>query len=178
MRKYRTTFNYPQVLHAFNAYKRGNALVGISGDVELPDLNHMTETLSGPGILGEIDAIVLGFFEHLQVKVPFAVMYDDYFGLLAFDEDGELTLRGSIQTEDRRNGRTREVPVRVVFRGKSQSAELGKWAQGAKNESAITIGLSYLKIEVDGEERIELDKYAFIFRVNGKDLLADVRRNI
>lgn len=91
-----TSLTIPQVLHAFNIYESGNALAGISGDVTLPDLESMTETLSGPGIAGEIEAPVLGFFSSMTVEIPFAVIYGDYFRLMKFQKNCELMLRGSL----------------------------------------------------------------------------------
>lgn len=173
-----TSLAIPQVLHAFNIYESGNALAGISGDVTLPDLESMTETLSGPGIAGEIEAPVLGFFSSMTVEIPFAVIYGDYFRLMKFQKNCELMLRGSIQVENKSDGSIIQVPLRVVFRGKTKTAGFGKATQGTKNENSITLELSYLKIEVDGETKFEVDKYNFKFVVDGVDLLADVRKNI
>ena len=43
----------PGVINNFNLYNNGTALVGLTGEISLPDFEGMTETLSGPGILGE-----------------------------------------------------------------------------------------------------------------------------
>ena len=43
----------PEVINNYNVYDdRANRLIGISGEVELPNFEAMTETLSGSGILG------------------------------------------------------------------------------------------------------------------------------
>ena len=42
----------PGVINNFNLYNNGTALVGLTGEISLPDFEGMTETLSGPGILG------------------------------------------------------------------------------------------------------------------------------
>ena len=36
----------------------------------------------------------------------------------------------------------------------------------------------YMKVDIDGKELLELDKYNFIFSVNGTDYLAETRRNL
>ena len=41
----------PGVINNFNLYNNGTALVGLTGEISLPDFEGMTETLSGPGIL-------------------------------------------------------------------------------------------------------------------------------
>ena len=53
-------YNIPSKINSFNVYKDGTKLVGISDEVTLPDFESLTETLSGPGILGEVDDPTLG----------------------------------------------------------------------------------------------------------------------
>ena len=45
----------PEVLNDYNAYLSGNRLVGTTGEVKLPDLEGLTETIKGCGILGEFE---------------------------------------------------------------------------------------------------------------------------
>ena len=45
----------PEVLNHFNIYNGANALVGVSGEVELPELEAITDTVEGTGVLGEIE---------------------------------------------------------------------------------------------------------------------------
>ena len=165
----------PSVVNNYNVYNRGNALVGISGEVELPDLEAMTETLSGSGLLGEIEEAITGSYGSMKITIPFAVLYGDMFDLLDLSKSLELTLRGSIQVTEKTNGQVGYIPVRIALRGKSNTTKLGKIAQGAKGEPSVEIELTYIKIEVDGKERIELDKLNSVYKVNGIDLLAKVK---
>lgn len=50
----------PGVINNFNLYNDGTVLVGLTGEISLPDFEGMTETLSGPGILGEIEEVIIG----------------------------------------------------------------------------------------------------------------------
>lgn len=52
----------PGVINNFNLYNDGTVLVGLTGEISLPDFEGMTETLSGPGILGEIEEVIIGQF--------------------------------------------------------------------------------------------------------------------
>ena len=45
-------------------------------------------------------------------------------------------------------------------------------------ENETTLELDYLKIEVNSETTAEVDKYNFIYKVNGTDYLAAVRRAV
>ena len=42
--------------------------------------------------------------------------------------------------------------------------------------ASVTLGLTYVLIEMGGEKKMELDKLNEIYVVNGKDLLEDVRK--
>ena len=173
-----TSLAIPQVLHAFNIYDKGNVARGISRDVGLPNFEAMTETVSGPGIAGEIEAPILGFFNSMELELPWAVIYGDFYKTLEFQKNAELMLRGSVQVENRSNGALEETACRLVFRGKTKKVELGNATQGGKNENKTTYEITYLKLEEAGETKVELDKENFVFNVNGTDLLAEVRKNI
>ena len=69
----------PEVLNHFNAYQKGTKLVGISGEVELPELKSITDTIEGSGVMGEIEDPVTGQFESMKIKIPFATLYESIF---------------------------------------------------------------------------------------------------
>ena len=90
----------PDKLHDFNVYSNANKLIGISGEVKLPELAAMSETLSGPGIMGEIDSPTPGFFSGMEQEIPFRTLYEDMFSLMSPLDAVDINLRGAIQTID------------------------------------------------------------------------------
>ena len=66
--------------------------------------------------------------------------------------------------------------MRVVYRGRCKKISLGTVKQGGPMDSSITIELTYILIEMDGKKKIELDKVNGVFKVNGVDLLAKVKK--
>ena len=44
--------NIPEVINNFNAYNQGNVLIGVTGQVQLPNFDAITEEIKGAGILG------------------------------------------------------------------------------------------------------------------------------
>lgn len=165
----------PEVIRDFNMYLSGRKLVGITGEVSLPEFDSMTETISGAGILGEYETPLAGRFASMEQEVPFRVINEDYFKLINPTKPVELTLRGAIQYTKSSDGSEDQMGMRVIFRGRCKKISPGTVKNGLM-ESKITIELTYIKIEMDGKERIELDKTNIKFRVNGVDLLAKVRR--
>ena len=62
----------PEVLNHFNIYNGANALVGVSGEVELPELEAITDTVEGTGVLGEIEDPVTGQFSSATITEKYS----------------------------------------------------------------------------------------------------------
>ena len=169
-------YDIPSVINHYNAYYgAAEELIGQSGEVELPDFEAITDTIDGGGILGEFEDPVTGHFESMEVTVPFAVLYKSQFDLINTTDPPMLTFRGSEQVINKSTGNTDYVPVRVIIKGKAKTNKLGKLSRGKKGEPEITMEVLYIKVEVDGETMVELDKLNFRFIVNGVDLMEKVR---
>ncbi len=168
-------YNIPSKINSFNVYKDGTRLIGISEEVTLPDFESLTETLSGPGILGEVDDPTLGHFSSMEMEIPFRTMDRDLFILSDDISSVTITLRGSIQYTVNETGATAFKPMRIVVRGKNKGITGGKAKQGSGTSSSIKLEVLYILIEIDSVIEIELDKLNFIYKVHGKDLLEKVR---
>ena len=165
----------PEVINDFNLYLSGGLLGGMTGEVALPDFEAMTSTTSGNGILGEYEAIVLGHYGSMEQEVPFRCINEDYFKMVSPSKSVELTLRGAIQQSERDTMSEGEVGMRVVFRGRCKKISIGTVKQREQMGSMVSLELTYILIEMDGKERICLDKINTIYRINGVDQLAKIR---
>ncbi|NBH77705.1 phage tail protein [Clostridiaceae bacterium] len=165
----------PEVINDFNLYLSGNKLGGTTGEVALPDFEPITSTTSGNGILGEYEAIVLGHFGSMEQEIPFRCINEDYFKMVSPSKSVELTLRGAIQQSERDTLNEGEVGMRVVFRGRCKKISIGTVKQREQMGSMVSLELTYILIEMDGKERICLDKINTIYRINGVDQLAKIR---
>lgn len=169
----------PEVLNHYNVYNdRAKKLIGISGEIDLGELEAITDTIEGTGILGEIEDPVTGQFTSLKIKIPFAVLYEDLFSLMNTTKPPQLTLRASMQCMDPTTGETGYYPVKIVVRGKASSTTLGKVTKGKKGEPEIELEILYIKIMVNSKTTLELDKLNFKFVLNGKDMLAKIRKQV
>ena len=166
----------PEVIHDFNIYNTGNKIVGLTGEVSLPDFEAMTETISGAGILGKIETTIAGRYGSMEQEIPFRCIDADYFKLIDPTTPVDLTLRGAIQYNVRANGSTDYMGMRVVFRGRCKKITIGTVKQGGPMDSSITLELTYILVEMDGKKKIELDKINSTFKVNNVDLLAKVKK--
>ena len=83
----------PEVLNHYNVYNdKAKKLIGISGEIELGELEALTDTLEGAGVLGEIEDAVTGQFASIKIKIPFSVLYEDMFSIIDTTTPPQLTL--------------------------------------------------------------------------------------
>ena len=165
-------------INAYNVYRDSKKLVGLSDEVTLPDFEGLTETISGPGILGEIDEPLLGHFGASEIEVPFRTLNEEMFDLLAQGQAVNLTLRMSTQAIVESTMATDFMPSRVVINGKSKGFTGGSAKQGQGTGSSVKVEIIYILIEVNNKKKFELDKLNFVYKVNGVDLLAKVRKQV
>lgn len=169
----------PEVLNHYNVYNdAAKKLIGISGEIELGDLEAITDTIEGAGVLGEIEDPVTGQFSSIKIKIPFSVLYEDLFSLMNTTKPPQLTLRASMQCMDPTTGETGYYPVKIVVRGKASKTGLGKVTKGKKGEPEIELEILYIKIMINNKTTLELDKLNFKFVLNGVDMLKKVRDQV
>ena len=166
----------PEVLNHFNVYNdSAKKLIGISGELGLPEMEAITDTLEGSGVLGEIEDPVTGQFSSMKMKIPFAVLYEDMFSIMNTTKPPQLTLRASMQCMDPSTGETGYYPVKIVVRGKPSTSNMGKAVKGKKMEPEVELEMLYIKIQINNKTVLELDKLNFKYVLNGVDMLAKIR---
>lgn len=164
----------PSKINMFNVYRDGTTLAGVSGEVTLPDFEAISETISGPGILGEVDDPTIGHFGSQEMEVPFRTVIESAFDMMNPGSEVNLTLRGSIQVTTSGGG-VDYVGMRVVVRGKCKSFTGGTVKQGAAMSSSIKLELTYIRIDIDSKPMVELDKMNSVYKLRGVDILAKAR---
>lgn len=164
----------PEKINDFNVYNSGNVLVGITDEVTLAELEAMTETISGPGILGEIDSPNVGHFGSIEQEIPFRVLIGNAVALIKVGDAVDLTLRGSVQLMTPSGGK-KFVGMRIVMRGGCKSISLGSVKAGSPMNATVKLELTYIYLEMDGEPMIELDKINGTYEVGGVDQMAKIK---
>lgn len=168
---------FPEVINNFNVYNDANRVVGTTGEISLAQLQAMTATVSGAGIIGEYNTAVVGMFQSMQQELPFRMIDKDFFGMLNTGEQSKIVLRSSVQQRNRETGGTLSTKaMRVVFRGHPTAASFGSVKMGDMMNASITMEVTYLLVEFGGTVMLELDKLNSIYKINGKDLLEDIRK--
>lgn len=168
--------NIPSMVNDFNAYSDGSKLIGVTAEVEVPNLEAMTSTVSGTGILGEFEEPAIGHFGSIELNVPFRTVNEDFYKCVKVTEALDLTLRGAVQYTDPATQAVTYKGMRIVTRGKVKTVTLGTVRQRGQMDASITVEVTYMLIEFDGKARLEIDKLNGVYKQNGTDLLAEVKQ--
>lgn len=168
----------PEKVVNFNVYNEGTQkLIGIADEVTLPSLESMTDTISGAGIAGEFESPVPGHFGSITLELPFRTLFDNSFKLMT-PGTKNLVLRAAQESYAVDSGQKKFRPLKITLRGQPKALDMGKVAVGKKTDTKNTIELTYLKVEENGPVLLELDKINFIYVVDGRDYLEEIRSMI
>lgn len=164
----------PTKINRYNVYNRGNRLLGMGDELTLPDFEPSSETVSGAGILGEIDDPTPGYFANQEIEIPFRILDKEATDMLDITKAVQLEIRGAEQTTNS-EGDIEFLGVRAVVRGRCKKFAPGKMKAGNPMDTTITLSILYILIELEGEPVLELDKMNEVFKINGNDILAKVK---
>lgn len=164
----------PEKINEWKAYLSGNEMIGVGASLDLPEINMKTGTFSGAGIGGEIDSPTIGQFESLEQEINFNMLYSSAVEMLNSTKSMDITFRGAQQIYNKTGGYSFKG-VRVVERGRVKKFKTGKLEKGEAMEASVTLELTYIMIEVDGQSVLEIDKLNGVYKVNGEDMLSEVR---
>jgi P2 family phage contractile tail tube protein len=151
-------------------------LLGVA-EVTLPSFEAMTETISGAGIAGEMDMPVLGHFGGMTVEISWRTMTVDATKL-SKQVGHKFDMRASIEQYDEQNATISSIPMKIVMVTVPKTLNLGNLNVGAGSDSSNEFECSYIKVLINNEEVVELDKFNYIYRVHGVDYLESVRRDL
>jgi hypothetical protein len=155
----------PKVLKNFNLFVDGKGYVGLVEEVGVPKLAIKTESLQSGGMDLPIE-LDMGM-EKLECNFSLTE-YDPavikQFGL----SDGAqvaLTMRGALDNEQ---GVT---PIVLTLKGAWKDLDFGSWKAGDKSSLKANVNLRYYKLEIGGEEQVEIDAENMIRKIAGVDQL-------
>ena len=158
----------------FSVYLEGGDLLGVA-EVALPSFEAMTETVKGAGVAGEFDSIVLGHFGSMAVTLNWRNVTDSAIKLLR-PAAHNLDLYGALQDYDAGRGEYVVRQIHIFCKAVPKKLDPGKFSVGEMADGSTELEIHYLLLERDGVPRVELDKFNYIFRVDGVDYLAEVRK--
>lgn len=166
----------PEKLTGYSVFLNGTDYLGVA-NVTLPSFEAMTASVTGAGIAGEIDSPSVGLFGPMSCALNWRTIEQTAARLQA-PVSHAIDFRGNQQTYDTVAGQYLDVGVKVSVRAVPKTFNLGNFEQNAVTDSSNEFEITYIKVVINGKIMIELDKYNFIYIVNGVDYMAAKRANL
>lgn len=162
----------PKILKNFNVTVDGRGYAGRIDEIVLPTLTIQTEEHRAGGMDAPVD-IDLGM-EKLEAELTFSEYDHELFRLFGLVDGNAvgITVRGAIQSIGDAE------PVVINLRGSFKELDAGTWTAGDKATLKCMITARYYKLNINGEDLIEIDAENMVRVINGVDQLASVRSAI
>ena len=163
----------PTVIDDYRVFLNGEQISGVE-EVELPEPTRRVETAEGPGILGGQE-IPTNHFDPMELKIKFRGPSSGAFALKAPGVH-TLNVRANCLVEDPATALETETLVSWMFTVKHKSGgPSGTLKPGAKMDYTMTMTVKRYLCSWNGQERIEIQPLAGVFKVQGVDVLATAR---
>ena len=163
-------------LNNANIYIDGNSLLGQAEEFKLPVVKFKMAEHKAVGMIGSIK--LPSGFDALEGEIKWNSFYREVWGKLLDPYTAiQLQARGSLETYNSQ-GRQAQVPYVVFITCSFFEVPTGDFKQNDKAEFQSKFSATYIKQVVDGNDVLEVDAMANIYKVNGVDKLDLYRTNI
>lgn len=158
----------PEFVQEINVFANGIGHLGVSDEFELPKIQFNRESLVIGGF--EVD-IKTGTFQKLEAKMVLKQYSKNVFEAMANDSTSYFVVKGSVFSDGV------AVPAVATIKG-DFDLDLGSWKAKEQLKQTIEVKVKFFELEVNGKQFVQLDTKNMIAKINGKDLLAELRSNI
>lgn len=135
-------------------------------DVSLPDIEPMTDTIKGAGIMGEIDWPSLCQIGSMTFGFGARSISRDAAKLNA-PEAQRMTVRWVTETVNTSKMQSEMLSHKAIVVGIPKKTSRGKVEKGNAMDTSYEFEVIYYREFVDGRETIYVDKFNNIYRVDG-----------
>ena len=158
----------------FAVYEDATEYYGMS-EVTLPEISNLTEEISGAGMGGKVEAVILGAIEAMTTILNFRTVTKNAIKLHE-PREHKIDLRVAQQNKNTTKGVTEVGRVKHLLTLTPKKLNPGKVATASAAEVSGEYATTYFATYIDGKKMLEIDPLNYIYFVNGKDWLADVRK--
>jgi len=158
----------PEFMQEINVFANGIGHLGVSDEFELPKIQFNRESLVIGGF--EVD-IKNGTFQKLEAKIVLKQYSKNVFEAMANDSTSYFVVKGSVFSDGV------AVPAVATIKG-DFDLDLGSWKAKEQLKQTIEVKVKFFELEINGKQFVQLDTKNMIAKINGTDLLAQLRSNI
>ncbi len=159
-----------------NIYVDGNCLLGKAEEITLPDITTVLSEHKALGMVGKIE--LPSGFEKMEGEIKWNSFYRDVWLKMNNPYSMvQLQVRSSVETYGAM-GRMQQQPLVTFLSVMFKKNPMGTFKQNDNAEFSSSFACYYVKQQLAGEDMIELDALANIYKVGGVDQLDIYRNNI
>lgn len=164
----------PRILKNFNVIVNGRGMAGVAKTIKLPEISLKTEAYRGGGMDAETE-VDMGM-DAMKANYTFADPDPENFKLVGLSSGNSVrtTARGSFV----RDSDGARVAVVVEMGGRFNKLSMGDWEAGKSSDQEFEHCLNYYRLNVGGEDVIEIDVLNMKRIIGGTDQLAGIRADI
>lgn len=157
----------------FAVYEDSTEYIGIA-QATLPDLTALTQTISGAGIAGNVEAVVLGHFDAMTLTLNFRTI-NPHSVKLSAPRRHNIDLRVAQQVENTTKGVIEVQKAKHIMVVLPKTDKGGTVAPASQSNGSGEYAVHYWATYIDGKLYREVDPLNFKCVIDGVDYLADVR---
>lgn len=155
-------------------YENNTEYRGVA-NITLPDISQLTAEIEGAGISGKYTSPVIGHVDSMKMSMSFNTVTNETYKLTTPDAH-TIEIRVAQQQRDSGTGSIYREGIKYVLIVRPITLGLGKVAPATTADASGEYAVSYFAGYIDGKKVLEVDPVNYIFIMNGKDYLEDVRR--
>lgn len=163
----------PEAYIDFEVYEDSKNFIGIS-KATLPDINFLTQTITGSGISGNVEAVLIGMTEAMSLTLNFRNATDAAVSLMA-PKKHNITLMAAEQNWDTTKVEKSISADKYVMVVVPKSTKPGSVAAASAADASGEYSVYYYAGYKDGKVIWEIDPWNYKCVIDGVDYMADVR---
>lgn len=157
----------------FNVYADNGEVLGVA-EGTLPTIEFMTSEVKGAGIAGVVESPGMGQTSSMTMELTWRNRGKTWSQLLS-PQGHNLDMYSAELDFDAGLGQYVTRSVHVYMKAVTKNSDLGKLAVSESTETKTVHEIYYLKLDIDNEEQLVIDKYNYKYRVKGVDYMNEIR---
>ena len=165
---------HPESVINFEIYENSVDYLGVAS-VSCPNIDYITQEINGAGILGNVDAVLIGMINGMEATINFRSPTDAASKLLT-PVKHLLDMRVAEQHWDNVNGQRTIKADKYIMGVIPKTFTFGDVAPATTANSNTSFSVYYYAGYENGSQIWEIDQFNYIFKIRGTDYMAAIRK--